>query len=95
MHYIEWSEPNEERRIRGWLRGHPDTTLFIIQLTEGRDDRGTMWGAFVPDRDDGADHLKNALLSFLKISAGIYMREFYDSIKQVLDGREHDDHLTS
>lgn len=82
--YIEWSEPDEDRRMRGWLKGHPEMTLFIIQVSELRPDRGTMWGAFVPDRDDGADHLENALIGFLKAAAGIYMMEFYDSFKQVL-----------
>jgi len=82
--YLEWSEPAHDRRIRGYLKGHPDMTLFIIQVSEIRPDRGTMWGAFVPDSDDGKDHLEHALISFLKIAAGIYMREFYDSVTQLM-----------
>ena len=82
---IEWSEPNERKVMRGWLRGHPETTLFLIRVSENRPDRGTMTGAVVPDAD-GQKHLERGLISFLKTSAEIYLREFYESLRAALDG---------
>jgi hypothetical protein len=82
---IEWGEANERNVIRGWLRGYPGTTLYLIRICDDRPDRGTMTGAFVPDADDGQGHLHRGLLSWLKTSAAvIYLREFYNNLSGVI-----------
>lgn len=80
---IEWSDPDDRLEIRGWLRGHPEITLFLIRLCDDRPDRGTMTGAFVPDDQDGVGHLQRGLIDWLKTSAVIYLREFRDLLNEL------------
>lgn len=73
---LEWREDEESRTILGYLRGHPETTLFFISLLYGREDRGDLSGAFIPDDEECADHLRNGSVVFLKMRAITYFREF-------------------
>jgi len=82
---IEWGAPNERGVMRGWLRGHPDTTLYLIRVCDDRPDRGTMTGAFVPDANDGKGHLERGLIGFLKVAAEIYLKEFHELLSGVIE----------
>lgn len=82
---LEWSYSTAGDEIRGWLRGHPETTIYLIIVCEDRPDRGTMTGAFVPDADDANSHLERALIPFLKAAAVIYLREYYDHLRAALE----------
>lgn len=77
---LEWSEPDGQHVIRGWLRGHPEITLFLIQTSENRPDRGTLSGAPIPDAIEQDDQLD--LVDWLKLSATIYLREFREMLNQ-------------
>ena len=46
---LEWEWFPNGSDLRGWLRGQPEITLFIIGSREGR---RTLGGAFVPDADE-------------------------------------------
>ena len=47
---IEW-EHRDEETIRGFLRGHSETTLFLLVAAD-REGRVKLQGAFVPDEDE-------------------------------------------
>lgn len=73
---LEWRNDEATRTIFGHLRGHPETTLFFIRVCDDRADRGDLSGAFIPDDEEGENYLKRGLISFLKIRAVSYFREF-------------------
>ena len=65
---IEW-EIRDEETIRGFLRGHPETTLFLLVAAD-REGRVKLQGAFIPDADEQELwDIENA-----KTAAGEYMR---------------------
>ena len=57
----------------------PGITLYIIELMEGRDDRGNMTGAFIPDDLERDGLFSRALLNWLKWEAEGMMRDFLKS----------------
>jgi hypothetical protein len=73
---LEWSEPNERGVMRGWIKGIPETTMFLIRINKNNAERGTMTGALVPDDGDGKGPLENGLIFSLKSLAASYVEDF-------------------
>jgi len=76
---LEWTFEAESRRWLGRLRGHPDRTLFILNLVEGRDDRCHLLGGVMSDSED-RQHTR-ALVTWAKMAAEWYLDDFEALLK--------------
>ena len=69
---IVW-ERRDEETMRGYLAGHPETTLFLL-VAASPDGRVKLRGAFVPDADEQETwDIQNA-----KTAAHVYMRDWLE-----------------
>ena len=67
---ITWEQRDEET-VRGYLSGHPETTLWLLKRARP-DGRVNLLGAFVPDEDEKEEwDIENA-----KTAAHVYLREW-------------------
>ena len=74
---LAWKpDPDRPRVILGSSRLAPEITLYIIELMDGRDDRGHMSGAFIPDEFEKEGLYQRALVHWLKWEAESMMAEF-------------------
>lgn len=74
---LEWrSDPLNFHRILASSVKMPGTTLFEIDIREDRDDRGWLYGAFIPDEIEKTDVFSNAKVRWLKAQAEFMLREF-------------------
>jgi hypothetical protein len=75
--HIFW-RPEHNKLICGYLRGHPETTLFILELKGN--DQATLSGAFIPDADE------NEIFTIEdgKQLAELYLMEWYAKAKVAL-----------
>jgi hypothetical protein len=71
--------PDNARVILGRSKRDPETTLYVIELMDGRDDRGKMRGAFMSDVLEREGLYDKALVNWLKWEAESQMREFLKS----------------
>ena len=76
---LDWTFEAESRRWLGRLRGHPDRTLFILNLVEGRDDRCHLLGGVMSDSED-RQHTR-ALVTWAKMAAEWYLNDFEALLK--------------
>ena len=77
---LVWTpHPEKPRVILGSSRLAPGITLYIIELMEGRDDRGHMSGAFISDELERDGLFSRALLNWLKWTAESLMQDFLDA----------------
>jgi hypothetical protein len=77
---LEWTpNPENPREILGRSKRAPGITLYIINLMDGRDDRGQMHGAFMSDELEREGLYDKALVNWLKWEAESQMRQFLKS----------------
>jgi hypothetical protein len=79
------TEPNCER---GYFKKVPDTTIFLLRARKDKPHRGTLYGAVIPDWEDGKEHNENALVSYLKgVAAPIYVERFFGHLLSSENGK--------
>lgn len=78
---LDWEfQTGVTKRWRGFLKGHPETTLFVCNLSSERDDRCHLMGAVMSDTDDRA-HVNVKVHWAKSVAAEMYMRDFIDLVK--------------
>lgn len=77
----EYQPDHEPRRWRGYLKGHPETTLFLLNLCEDRDDRCNLLGAVIPDDEDGKGLNSRCLIQWARFAAEEYLRDFMQTVR--------------
>ena len=74
---LVWNtRPEAPRVLFGSSTVMPGITLYIIELMEGRDDRGNMTGAFISDEMENEGLFQRSLLTWLKWTAEDLMMDF-------------------